>query len=148
MGVMIEGVDLYPLRIIDVPKGNILHALRSYDEGFCGFGEAYFSSIECGEVKGWTRHTRMPLNIVVPHGAIRFVIYDDRPDSPTKGCFEDIVLSPADNYRRLYLEPGLWMAFMGVGEGTSLLLDIIPAPHDPGESEKKPLDAIPYNFKP
>ena len=143
---MIEGVRLFPLRIINVPKGNILHALKSTDEGYAGFGEAYFSSVEPGAVKGWKRHNRVPLNIVVPHGAIRFIIYDDRPDSPSYGLFEDIVLSPETNYQRLLIAPGLWMAFMGVAEETSLLLDIIPSPHNPSEADRRDLEDIPYRF--
>ena len=143
---MIEGVRLFPLRIINVPKGNILHALKSTDEGYAGFGEAYFSSVEPGAVKGWKRHNRVPLNIVVPHGAIRFIIYDDRPDSPSCGSFEDIILSPESNYQRLLIAPGLWMAFMGVAEYTSLLLDIIPSPHNPAEADRRDLEDIPYCF--
>lgn len=37
-----EGVKLYPLKQIMVPKGDIFHALKSTDEGYAGFGEAYF----------------------------------------------------------------------------------------------------------
>ena len=143
---MIEGVKLFPLRIIEVPKGNILHALKATDTGFSGFGEAYFSSIEPGAIKGWKRHNRVPLNIVVPHGTIRFVIYDDRIGSPTYGCFDDLILSSSSNYQRLYIAPGLWMAFMGLSEEKSLLLDIIPIQHDPSEADRRSLDEIPYHF--
>lgn len=90
---MMEGVKLHPLKHITVPKGDIYHALKSTDEGYAGFGEVYFSQIGAGEVKGWKRHNRMTLNIVVPVGAIKFVIYDDREGSTTKGEFEEIILS-------------------------------------------------------
>ena len=143
---MIDGVRLYPLRHINVPKGDIYHALKRTDDGFCGFGEAYFSEILQGEVKGWKRHNRMPLNIVVVKGSIGFVVYDDRDNSPTKGQFEEIVLSKESNYQRLYVEPGLWMAFYGLGEGVSMLLDIIPETHDPAEASKKGLEEITYKF--
>ena len=143
---MIEGVKLYPLKHIVVPKGDIYHALKSTDDGYVGFGEAYFSQIESGEVKGWKRHNRMALNIVVVAGAIRFVIYDDRVDSPTCGLFENIILSPRDNYKRLSIAPGLWMAFQGLGSGVSMLLDIIPELHDPSEASRKDLLEIPYQF--
>ncbi len=143
---MIEGVALHSLKHIVVPKGDIYHALKSTDEGFAGFGEAYFSCIEHGEAKGWKRHNRMTLNLIVPIGAVKFVVYDDREDSETFGCFEEIVLSPKDNYQRLTLAPGLWMAFYGVGEGVSMLMDIIPEPHDPTEASRKDLTEIPFKF--
>ena len=106
-----EGVTLHLLKHIPVPKGDIYHAMKSTDEGYVGFGEAYFSEIVEGEAKGWKRHRRMVLNLVVPLGAVKFVIYDDRKDSITYGKFEEFVLSPKDNYQRLTVAPGLWMAF-------------------------------------
>ena len=129
-----------------VPKGDIFHALKSTDEGYAGFGEAYFSQIEEGEVKGWKRHNRMILNIVVPVGAIKFVIYDDREGSVTNGEFEEVILSSFSNYQRMTIAPGLWMAFQGVGKGISMLLDIIPEPHKPDEADKKALSEFIYKF--
>lgn len=143
---MIEGVKLYPLKHIVVPKGDIYHALKSTDEGYAGFGEAYFSQIEAGEVKGWKRHNRMILNIVVPIGSIKFVIYDDREGSLTYGEFEEVVLSQTDNYQRMTIAPGLWMAFQGMGEGISILMDIIPEPHKPEEADRRGLSEINYRF--
>lgn len=141
---MIDGVTLHEEKQITVPKGNIFHAIKSNSEGFCGFGEAYFSQIERGAIKGWKRHNRYTLNIVVPLGSIRFVIYDDRDGSSTKGQFEDIVISVKDNYKRLTVAPGLWMAFQGIGDGISMLMDVIPETHDPDESDKKDIHEINY----
>ena len=119
---MMEGVTVHPLKHIVVPKGDIYHALKSTDEGYVGFGEAYFSQIE--------------------HGAA----YDDREGSPTRGQFEEITLSPESCYQRLTVAPGLWMAFYGEGEGISMLMDIIPEPHDPSEASRMELEAIDYKF--
>lgn len=144
--VNIMGVSLHPLKHISVPKGDIYHALKSTDEGYTGFGEAYFSQIESGEVKGWKRHNRMTLNIIVPVGKIRFVIFDDREGSKTYGQFQEVTLSPEDNYQRLTLAPGLWMAFQGMDSKISMLMDIIPEPHDPTEASRKNLEEINFKF--
>ncbi len=143
---MIEGVNLYPLKRISVPKGDVLHALKSTDEDYCGFGEAYFTQIKHGEAKGWKRHNRMMLNLVVVYGKVKFVVYDDRKGSSTFGEFQEIILSPDDNYQRLTVAPGLWMSFYGVSEETSMLMDIIPEVHDDAESDKKQLEEIPYKY--
>jgi len=143
---MINGVTLHPLKHIVVPKGDIYHALKSTDEGYEGFGEAYFSQIDHGQVKGWKRHNRITLNIVVPVGAVKFIVYDDRENSITKGQFEEIILSPSNNYQRLTVAPGLWMAFAGVGDEISMLMDIIPEPHDDEEASRLPLEKIQYSF--
>ena len=88
----------------------------------------------------------MLLNLIVPVGAVKFVVYDDREGSATKGQFAEIILSPKSNYQRLTVAPGLWMAFYGVGEGVSMLMDIIPEPHDPSEASCVDLNEIAYNF--
>ena len=144
---MMEGVVLHPLRQISVPKGDLWHAFKATDEGFVGFGEAYFTQIEPHQIKGWKRHNSYVLNIVVVVGAVKFVIYDDRPNSKTKGEFFEVVISPKDNYQRLTVAPGLWMAFAGADPSqTSMLMDLIPEVHDPQESDKRELDEINYDF--
>lgn len=146
MGSVIAGVALHPLRQISVPKGDLWHAFKCTDDGFMGFGEAYFTQIQPHEVKGWKRHNRYTLNLVVAVGAVKFVIHDDRAESPTRGQFQEITLSPNGNYQRLTVAPGLWMAFAGADEQTSMLMDLIPEVHDPSESDRKELSEIPYNF--
>lgn len=143
---MIEGLILHDEKQITVPKGNIFHAIKSNSDGYCGFGEAYFSQIEQGAIKGWKRHNRYTLNIVVPVGTIRFVVYDDREGSSTYGKFEEIILSANNNYKRMTVAPGLWMAFQGVGEGISMLMDVIPGIHTEEESSRKELNSITYSW--
>ena len=64
--INLEGVILTPLKIINVSEGDVFHGMKSIDNGFKGFGEAYFSSIKMGMIKAWKRHHIMTLNIIVP----------------------------------------------------------------------------------
>ncbi len=139
----IDGVTLSPLKIIQGDKGNVMHALKSVEQSYTSFGEAYFSTIHCNEIKGWKKHHQMVLNIVVPVGKIKFVIFDDRQDSATKNQFYEVVLSP-ENYYRLTVQPGLWMAFKGMSEGLNMLLNIASIPHNPLEAENVSLQTINY----
>lgn len=136
-----DGVTLTLLRRIPSEKGDVLHGMKSTESTFCGFGEAYFTQIRPGCTKGWKRHNRMTLNLVVVHGIVKFVIYDEQ-----EMCFEEIILSPESNYQRLTLAPGLWMAFHGMGEVISTVMDIIPEPHDPSEADNLELSEIDYHF--
>ena len=138
---LIEGVQVTPLKIIPNTKGNILHALKAGDPSFAGFGEAYFSMILAGEIKGWKRHTRMTLNLVVPSGKIRFVLYDERAESKTKNTFWEITIGP-HQYKRLTVPPMVWMGFQGADAATSLLLNIASIEHDPSEAEAKAIEEI------
>ena len=142
---MIEGVLVTELKRVAVPAGDVLHALKASAPGYAGFGEAYFSEIHAGVVKSWRRHTRATLNLVVPAGNVRFVVHDDRADSKTRGEFREHVLG-SRHYARLSVAPGLWLAFQGIGPGTSLILDISSQEHDPAESMARELSAFPYDW--
>lgn len=141
----IEGVLLTPLKIIEGTDGNVLHALKKQENAFSNFGEAYFSTVRFLAVKGWKRHREMTLNVVVPVGAIKFVLYDGRKDSSTYKEIQEVELS-IKNYQRLTVPPGIWMAFTGRSEGLNMLLNIASIPHEPLEAENLPIsnDIIPY----
>lgn len=140
---LIDGVVLSPLKRIFNPKGDVLHVLKRSDNEYVDFGEAYFSVIDHNQIKGWKRHQVMTLNLVVPVGAVRFVIYDDRLDSATANRYTDLTLGQ-DNYCRLTVPAGLWMSFQGIGKDINLLLNIADKEHDPTEADSKDLEEIPF----
>lgn len=134
--VGVEGVVLTPLKRIFHPKGDVFHGMKKSDPGFAGFEEAYFSTIHHGDTKSWKKHLKMTLNFVVPMGAIRIVVYDDRVASQTKGRFFDVTLGN-DNYQRITIPPDVWVAFNGVGSELNLLLNVANLEHDPMEVVRK-----------
>ena len=144
--INIEGVILTPLKKIIHPKGDILHGIKKNDHGYAGFGEAYFSTINKGEIKGWNRHRIMTLNLVVPMGEVTFVIYDDREGSKSNDRLFTVGLSPF-NYQRLTVSPGLWMAFKGNGKNTNLILNMANMEHNPNEIDRLDLNQIDFNWK-
>lgn len=144
--ININGVILTPLKKISHPKGDILHGMTESDVGYAGFGEAYFSTITQDEIKGWNKHREMTLNLVVPIGSVTFIIYDNRKISLSKDQYFKVKLSP-NNYKRLTVPPGLWLAFKGNNPNTNLILNIASMTHDPDEVEKLNLDKITYNFE-
>jgi len=142
---MIQGVQVTPLKRISNEKGDIYHALKSSEKSFSAFGEAYFSCVNQGDIKGWKMHTRMVLNLVVPVGAIKFVAFDGRKDSKTYKEFFELVISK-DNYCRLTIPPYIWLSFEGVDKELNLLLNLASIVHDPNESLNCDLDDIKYNW--
>ncbi len=141
----IEGVILSPQKRIHHPKGDIYHCMKESDVGYLSFGEAYFSTINTGEIKGWKMHKMMTLNLLVPLGEIKFVIYDDRQKSKSKTNYCEVTLSQT-NYQRLTVPPGLWLAFKGKGNKQNLILNIANMEHDPNEIDRLELDQIYYDW--
>ncbi|MBI4843567.1 MAG: dTDP-4-dehydrorhamnose 3,5-epimerase family protein [Nitrospirae bacterium] len=144
---MIDGVLLKPLKVFSDERGSVMHMLRSDDSFFQKFGEVYFSTVNPGHIKGWKKHLKMTQYFAVPSGNVKFVIYDDREGSPTKGDIQEAVIG-ADNYQLLRLPPLLWYAFAALGESPSLIANCADLPHDPEEAVNIPLTdkRIPYNF--
>lgn len=145
---MIEGVLLTPLRQLHADSGSVFHMMKAGEAGFAGFGEVYFSTVRSGAVKAWKRHNEMTLNLACLSGRIRFVCYDDRPGSPTCGAFQEVTLSPDENYQRLTVPPGVWTGFEGVAAVESMLCNCASLPHDPAESDRLPADdpVIPFSW--
>ena len=128
-----DGVILTPLKRIHHQKGDIFHAIKASDDGFFGFGEAYFSEVYKDETKGWKKHSEMTLNLIVAHGAIRFNIHNQE----TNEYFDTIISE--HNYNRLTVKPGLWVSLTGIGE-KNILLNIANIEHNPDESINVDID--------
>lgn len=145
-GSSIDGVSVVPLARIPDERGTIYHMLRRTDPHFVEFGEIYFSSIYRGVIKGWHRHRLMVLNYACVRGRIKLVLYDERPDSPSKGHIQEEFLGP-DDYSLVVIPPGIWTGFKGMAE-ESLVANCASLPHDPSNTERldPSSDRIPYDW--
>lgn len=137
----LDDILVTPLRRIDTDGGDVLHIMRQNDNGYIGFGEAYFSCVYVGAIKAWKRHTRMTMNLVVPLGHVRFVFRCINVDGDEEFRTEEIGI---DRYVRITVPPGIWFGFQGMGSTQSLVLNIASIPHDPNEVERLALADINY----
>ena len=134
-----DGVILTPLKQIHHPKGDIFQGMKKSDIGSDGFGEAYFSTINQGEIKGWKKHKKMTLNLIVPIGEVEFVVFEEN-----KKKFLNVKISQ-NNYQRLTVKSGLWLAFKGIGK-QNILLNLSSIEHNPNEADELNLSEINYNW--
>ena len=135
--VMIHGVTITPIKRIYHEKGDVYHALKCTEESFTEFGEAYFTTVHKGDVKGWKKHTKMIMNLVVPAGEVGFYFYDQ---NRSKGEF---IRVGSTNYVRVTVQPGIWMAFEGLTEDFNLILNIASIVHDSNEAINVTLSTFP-----
>lgn len=144
---MIDGVVITPLKQFLDERGKVMKMLSTQDPAFSSFGEIYFSGVHPGAIKGWHIHTKMVLNYAVPHGKIKFVLYDDREGSPTRGEIQEVFMGP-DNYCLVTVPPMVWNGFKGLGNDLSLVANCASIPHDPEEISRLPFDdpSIPYEW--
>lgn len=148
MGEIIHDVIITPLKQFPDERGTVMHMMKAQDGGFEGFGEVYCSTVYPGAVKGWHFHERITLNYIVPVGMIKFVLYDARDGSPSKGVLQEIFMG-SHNYVRVTVPPGIWSGFKGISTEPALVVNLIDQPHDPSESRRRDPhgDDIPYDWK-
>jgi dTDP-4-dehydrorhamnose 3,5-epimerase len=139
----LSSITSTPLRRIKTVGGDVLHALKSSDDGYVGFGEAYCSWVSSGAIKAWKRHLRMTMNVVVPVGNVKFIFRCvDLQTGIESFRIEEI---GEKNYVRLTVPPGIWFGFQGLSNSESLVLNIASIPHQPDEVER--LHLAGSNFK-
>ena len=134
-----QGIFFHPLKQISVQGGDVFHGLKKSDSGFVDFGEVYFSFIKAGNRKGWKKHNRMTLNLIVPVGEVNFFIHNEQLSRTLKICVGQ------SNYGRLTIMPGLWVAFEGVGDDENLVTNIASIEHDPEEAEQRDQEAFSFD---
>ena len=84
----------------------------------------------------------------VPHGLLKLVLYDARPDSPTCGVLRELYLGRPDHYGLLRIPTGVWYGFTAATDEPALICNCADLPHDPEEGERLPADTkdIPYSW--
>ena len=134
-------IIIKPLKKINLEDGDVLLALKSSEDEFHGFKEAYFSTIRYNKIKAWKMHLRMTMNLIVPIGAVQFIFYDLE-----NNLLNNIIIGE-DNYCRITVPPNIWCGFKGLSSKTSYILNIADTSHDPLEVERKPLSFLNFLSK-
>ena len=129
-------IIIKPLKKINLEDGDVLHALKSSEDEFHGFKEAYFSTIKENKIKAWKRHLLMTMNLIIPVGKVQFNFYDNN-----KNLLKNTIVGE-DNYCRITVPPMIWFGFKGLSSQTSYILNISNESHDPLEVEREPLSFL------
>lgn len=129
---MIHGVQLTPLKKICDERGRVMHLMRNDWPIFQSFGEAYFSVVHPGIVKGWHLHKEITLNYTAVTGMIKCVLYDEREDSPTRGEVNELFLGE-HNYQLVTIPPGIWNGVKGASTAEAIIAIVLSHPYNPLE---------------
>ena len=145
---MIDGVKVTPLKQHFDERGKVMHMLRSDSPQYDKFGEIYFSCTYPNAIKAWHMHKEMTLNYAVISGQIKFVLFDDRDNSPTKGNLEEFFISP-ENYCLVTVPPLIWNGFKSVGNVSAIVANCSTHPHSDEEIIRREFDdkSIPYDWR-
>ena len=144
---MIEGVVITPLKKIKDDRGTVMHMMRRDSNIFKNFGEIYFSLTFPKAIKAWHMHKEMILNYACIEGKVKFILFDDRKESKTKGKIQEIFMSTED-YFLVTIPPLIWNGFKAIENHSSIIANCTDIAHDPNEMIKKPFDdpMFPYDW--
>ena len=134
---IIAGVCLTDRKVISNSKGNIYHILKATDKEYSGFGEAYMTTVHHNVIKGWKKHEKMVLNLVVLEGEVCFYFVNEKENKNGK-----VVMSDRQN-QLLTVSPGVWMAFEGKSNDQNIVLNIASIAHDPDEAINVAINTFP-----
>ena len=138
MDSRLNNVTTKQLSIIKTPSGSVMHALKSSEKDYRGFGEIYFSQVNSGEIRGWKKHKLMHSNLVVPYGKVKIVTYDGTE-------FSEYILS-TKNYLRLSIPAKTIYGFQCISKKFAILVNIASIPHDKNEVEEIKLNKLKYKW--
>ncbi len=120
---MIKDVRTKPLKVIPDERGRLMEALRSDDELFIKFGQAYITTAYPGVVKGWHYHKIQTDHFVAIRGMFKVVLYDDRKDSPTRGEVNEFFMG-MHNPILLQIPPMVLHGFKAIGTEEAIMLNM------------------------
>ena len=147
---MIHGVQVKRLKFIPDERGAVMEILRSDDDVFEKFGQVYLSTVYPGVVKGWHYHKKQIDSLCIIRGMAKVVLYDDRPDSPTRGEVQEFFMGE-QNPILLKIPPYVLHGLKGTGTEPAYMINCPTEPYNaehPDEYRRPPDDpAIPYDWK-
>jgi dTDP-4-dehydrorhamnose 3,5-epimerase len=109
----------------------------------------YSFTVRPGMIKGWGIHRKHEDRYFILFGELEVVLYDERPDSPTRGLVSKIVLS---EYRRrlMNIPAGVWHADRNIGSKDAVVVNFPTIQYDHRDPDKYRLpldtDQIPHKF--
>ena len=121
-----------PVHFID-ERGYLLKFVRSTD--ISHFGELYLiGDWTSGIIRAFHKHEKMEEWFSVIKGSAKFVLFDDRPESPQHGVLRYYILS-ARRPELLYVPTGVYHGHMAL-ENETQTLAVASQPYDPAKPDE------------
>jgi len=109
----------------------------------------YCFTVRPGMIKGWGMHKKHDDRYCLMYGELLVVLYDDRPESPTRGLVAEIMLSEFDR-KLINIPAGVWHADQNIGTKDAIVVNFPTIQYDHSAPDKYRLpvdtDKIPYRF--
>ena len=146
----IDGLKIRHLPPIEDVRGELVEVYRSeWDMHPDPLVYVYQVFVRPGSIRGWVVHEKQEDRICVSCGILRWVFFDNRPNSKTYKMLNDFTFS--ERNRVLFVIPrGVYHAVKNIGETEAVFLNMPTRPYDHADPDKFRLplknDLIPFSF--
>jgi|DewCreStandDraft_2_1066082.scaffolds.fasta_scaffold03500_2 dTDP-4-dehydrorhamnose 3,5-epimerase len=118
---VIRDVQNVPLVAHVDDRGYLIEIVRATDPHLPKFGQVYLvGNFAKGTVRAFHKHLEMWDLFFISHGAAKFVLVDDRPESPTYRETNVFVIS-ARNPSLIVVPPGVFHGWMSLEDDTQMI---------------------------
>jgi dTDP-4-dehydrorhamnose 3,5-epimerase len=136
----IAGVEVKELVSHADERQSFREVLRVTDPLFAeGFGQLSYACMNPGATKAWHVHQRQVDWWYVAIGALKLVLHDLRPDSPTYKTTQEFLLGPEYGHKVVRIPPGVAHGSKVIG-GVTHLFYITSHIYDPADEGRLPHD--------
>lgn len=119
--VTIRDVALVPLVTNVDDRGYLIEIVRAVDPHFTKFGQVYLvGDLAPGIIRAFHKHEVLWDWFFISHGAAKFVLVDDRRESPTFGQM-NILVSYARTPCLIAVPPGVYHGWMSLENDTQMI---------------------------
>jgi dTDP-4-dehydrorhamnose 3,5-epimerase len=118
---VIKDVSLVDLVARTDDRGYLIEILRATDPHFTKFGQVYLvGDLARDTIRAFHKHAALWDWFFISHGTAKFVLVDDRPDSPTLGEQNTFVVG-SRNPALLVVPPGVYHGWMSLEDDTQMI---------------------------
>lgn len=144
---LIDGVKIKSQRLIPDERGFLMEMLRPDWDEFEKFGQAYATMCYPKIIKGFHYHYKQIDFFNCVMGSAKVVLYDGRPDSPTKGLINEFVIGPL-NPQMVRIPNYVWHGFTAVGTEPAIIINCPTETYNYVEPDeyRAPFDSFCYDW--
>jgi dTDP-4-dehydrorhamnose 3,5-epimerase len=126
----IAGVQLVDLGNVTTRSGSLIELFRAdWSSSDVAPTQVNWVQLKVGGVTDWHRHELQNDRLVGVSGSIRLALWDDRPNSPTRGASMTVQFS-AEAPVLAIVPPGVWHALRNLGAEPAGYLNVIDQTYD------------------
>lgn len=117
----IQNVGYVPLKVNIDDRGYLIEIVRATDPFMKKFGQVYLvGDTTRGIIRAYHRHDVLWDYFFISHGSAKFILVDDRKESPTFGHINVFIISEK-NPTVLVVPPGVYHGWMSLEDDTQMI---------------------------